>query len=134
MSLSEISQWYHSMATIQMYKSRSVHFFALALHRFRDLKKITLKSRSRSRSILPAVTPFDGKCQNMQTNPTQICASSYRFRDKHFKFVSSKVGHGHGIQFSQCVVIEKIRLQMPKSIKYWHTFLRYLLSFQRYIF
>ena len=50
-----------------------------------------------------AMIQFDGKCPNLRMSPTQICASSYRFRDIiFFKIVYlQKLGHGHRVQFSQ---------------------------------
>ena len=43
--------------------------------------------RSRSRSGIFAITPFDGKCQNLQMSHTNFCASSNRLRDvKILKF------------------------------------------------
>ena len=42
---------------------------------------LPLKGRSRSRSAIVTVTPFDDKCRNLQMTPTQFCASSHLFRD-----------------------------------------------------
>ena len=73
-------------------------------HRFRDIRIIIWpsKSRSRSRSTIFALTPFDGKCENLQKSPPHFCASSRCLRDiKVLHFGFSHVGQDHGVQFSQ---------------------------------
>ena len=48
------------------------------------------------------MTPFDGKCQNLQMSPTQFCASFYRFSDiKIANFYLQKAGQDHRVPFSQ---------------------------------
>ena len=56
---------------------------------------------SRSWSAIFSITPFDGKCQNLQICPTHFCASSYHSRDINIKRISPpKVGKGHRVRFS----------------------------------
>ena len=43
------------------------------------------KTRSWSWSTYLTMTPFDGKCLNLQKTPTHFFTSSYRFRDKKIK-------------------------------------------------
>ena len=46
-----------------------------------------------------AITPFDGKYQNLQMSPTHFC--SYYFKDiKIVNFDLQKVCQGYGVQFS----------------------------------
>ena len=60
------------------------------------------KCMSRSRRTIFSVTPFDGKCQNIQINPKSFCANFHLFRDiKILKFYVQNIGQGHGVQFSQ---------------------------------
>ena len=59
------------------------HFCASSYH-FRDItifKLLTFKSWSRSQSSIFAITPVDGKCQNLQMSLTHFCADSCRFID-----------------------------------------------------
>ena len=62
-----------------------MHFYASS-PRFRDIKfeLVTFINRSRSRSTTFALTPFDGKCQNVQKTHTYFCTSSIFFRDINF--------------------------------------------------
>ena len=84
--------------------SRSVHFCASS-RRFRAINELRIwpsKSKSMSRGIILAMTPFHGKYQNLQKPPVHFCAISYRFRDiKMYLFNFKKVGQDHGVQFSQ---------------------------------
>ena len=57
------------------------------------------KSRSSSRSAISAITPFDGKCHNLQKNDTQFCANFYRFRDIQILFFYL---HQLGIYSMEC--------------------------------
>ena len=73
------------MANIKNNKSRpkKMHFCASSKH-FRDINISNFwpsKSRTRSRSIIFAMTPFDGKCQTYNSRPMHFCARSHRSRD-----------------------------------------------------
>ena len=59
------------------------------------------KSRSRSRTAISTITPFNGKCQNLQISHTNLFASSYHFKEFFWNFLLSKSRSGHGVQFSQ---------------------------------
>ena len=78
----------------KIYKRCFLHFSASS-NRFRCINIsnfLPSKSRSRSRSTLFRLTPFDGKCQNLQKTPTHFFASSDRFRDiQILKVLASKV-------------------------------------------
>ena len=76
-------QRHHSMASVKIYKRLS-HIFCTSSHHFRDiniLNCLPLKRRSRTKTTIFAMTPFDGKCQNLQKTPIHLCTSSYHFRD-----------------------------------------------------
>ena len=47
-----------------------------------------------------AITPFDGKCQNLQRPPTHYCASLPFQRYTNFTIFLPKEGQSHGVQFS----------------------------------
>ena len=48
------------------------------------------------------MTPFDGKCQNLQISSTHFCASAFCFRYiTILNLYLEKVGQGHGVQLSQ---------------------------------
>ena len=77
-------------------------------YRFRSIQILNFwppKSNSRSNSAIYAITPFDGKYQNLQMSPTNFCASYYHFRYiyiyKFFIFDLQVVGQGHRVQFMQ---------------------------------
>ena len=80
----QFSQWRHSMANVKMYTKAS-HIFLRYSHCFRDINIENCLPSKRSRSLrkIVAVTPFEGKCQNLQMTPTHFCASSQHFRDIH---------------------------------------------------
>ena len=66
------------------------------------------KSRSRSQSAILAMTPFHGKCENLQMSLLHFYARSYHFSDiKCLSFYLQKVGQGHRVQFS--------RLHLPSN-------------------
>ena len=55
------------MTNIKVYKSRRRLFsLSLAISEIKHFKILTLKSESRSQSTIFAMTPFDGKYQNLQ--------------------------------------------------------------------
>ena len=61
-----------------------------------------LKSRSRSRSTIFAITPFDGNCQSPPMSPTYFALARTVSDIQKFKtFHHQKVGRGHGVQSSQ---------------------------------
>ena len=70
------------MVNVKIYKCFPHIFFALALTVFFffifDLQKVGKGQKVQFSQI----TPFDGKCQNLQMSLTHcFCASSYRLRD-----------------------------------------------------
>ena len=66
----------HTLANIKTVKTSSLDF-GMGYKVF----FLPPKSRSKSQSAIFSITPFDGKCQNLQMSPTHFCASSYIFRD-----------------------------------------------------
>ena len=65
--------------------SSSFHF------RDKNLNFVFSNSRSKSRSAIFEIKPFDGKWQNLQMSLTHFCASSYHLRDiKIFNFYFQK--------------------------------------------
>ena len=49
------------------------------------------KSRSRSRSAIFAITPFDGKCQNLQCLCLILCALALAICENYFKLLTLKM-------------------------------------------
>ena len=48
------------------------------------------------------MTPFNGKCQNLQKTPTHFWASTYHFKDNNIlNNWPRQVGQDHRVQFSQ---------------------------------
>ena len=80
----QFSQLYHSMANVKSTNVSPTFFACASSYDFRDIQFLNIlspESRSRSRSAIFAITPFDRKCQVLQMSLTNFCASSYRFRD-----------------------------------------------------
>ena len=63
-----------TLANFQLFKSRSVHFFASS-HRFRHKYLNFFNFQKVGQSTIFAITPIDGKCQNLQMSPTHFCAT-----------------------------------------------------------
>ena len=61
---------------------------------------MTLIGSPRSRSAIFGVTPFDGKCQNLQM-PSHLFALAITVSEieKCQIFLPEKVGQSHGVQF-----------------------------------
>ena len=66
-------------------------------YRFKDKKVFFLNSNSRSRShgTIFAMTPFDGKCQNIQMSQTLIVLDIL----KNLILELQNLGEGHDVQF-----------------------------------
>ena len=82
--------------------------FCASTYRFRDIKLQNLwpsKNRSTPRSIILAMTSFDGKCQNLQKTLTlqHIFALALAVSEilRFQMFGLEKVGQGYGPQLSQ---------------------------------
>ena len=63
----QFSHWYHSIANVKFYKI--LPQFCASSNRFRYITMLIvwpLRSRSRSRCTIFALTPFNGKCQHLQ--------------------------------------------------------------------
>ena len=92
-------------------------------------RKLMLLKTSGTHGVQFALTPFNGKCQNLEMSPSLFCASLYHFRDiKISNCFPSKVGQDHEIQFLQ------FHHSMANATIYKRllTFLRKLLPFQRF--
>ena len=63
-----------------------IFLLALINSGYTKFKFVTFTSRSRSRIAIIEITPFDGKCQNLQMSPIHCCASSYRIGYINFNF------------------------------------------------
>ena len=78
----EFSQFPHSMTNVKIYNCHP-QFCCHSSYRSRYIKfstSLPSKSRSRSRSAIFSIIPFDCKFQNLQMSPTHFCAGSYNLR------------------------------------------------------
>ena len=81
------SQWHHSVTNINLYESRSMHFYA-SIHRFRDVKVWNVwpgKRMSRSRSTTFAMAPVDGKTTTSYFTATVMFRTIYEIFAKQIK-------------------------------------------------
>ena len=79
---------------------------------------LTSKKYVKNTNAIFAITPFDGKCQNLQMSPKYFWFSSYYFRDITISnFYLKKVDHGHRVQFSQ-LDHSKINVKIYKSLSH----------------
>ena len=91
--------------TIRWQMSKSTKDSYTFLHQLLPIQRynkffLPSQSRSRSRSTIFAMTPFDGKCQNLKCLHTFFCASSYRFRYiQILNFLPPKIYKCHFIHF-----------------------------------
>ena len=97
------------------------HFCAIS-YRFRDIQFVNIwfpKSRSRSRITIYAMTPFDGKCQNLQMSSTHF----YKC-----EFVPFRMLPEAKILQNSAILIETLAIEWCKyyfsSLWSWPTFSR----------
>ena len=100
----QFSKSHHSMANIKICKYLRHNFVpALAFQRYNNFlftSNFTFPFRSRSRSAILSITPFDGKCRNQQMSS----ASYWAFTASEIKsliLILKHLDQGHRVQFSQ---------------------------------